>query len=84
MDKCRNNQITFKPYEQNQIFLIDFDSMIPKDHVVREVNDAINNMNIDELLSKYTPGGTSIYHPKMMLKVIIFAYTQGIISSGKI
>ena len=84
MQKCRNNKITFKPYEQDQIVMLDLNSMIPKNHVVREISDVIDNMNIDMLLEKYLPGGTSSYNPKMMLKVIIFAYTQKIYSSRKI
>ena len=84
MKKCRNNKITFKPYEQNQIVFLDLNSMVPENHVVREINDAIDKMNIDILLAKYAPGGTSSYNPRMMLKVIIFAYTQKIFSSRKI
>lgn len=84
MKKCRNNKITFKPYEQNQIVFLDLNSMVPENHVVREINDAIDKMNIDILLDKYAPGGTSSYNPRMMLKVIIFAYTQKIYSSRKI
>lgn len=84
MRKCRNKKITFKPYEQNQIMILDFDSMIPQNHVVREINNIIEQMNIDMLLEKYTPGGTSTYNPKMMLKVIIFAYSQKVFSSRKI
>lgn len=82
--KCRNTKITFKPYDQNQIFMIDFDCVIPKNHVVREINTAIDNMNIDMLLEKYLPGGTSSYNPRMMLKILIFAYTQKIYSSRRI
>lgn len=84
MKKCRNNKITFKPYEQNQIVFLDLNSMVPENHVVREINDAIDKMNIDILLAKYAPGGTSSYNPRMMLKVIIFAYTQKIFSSRRI
>lgn len=84
MKKRRNNKVTFKPYEQNQIIMLDLNSMIPKNHVVREINDAIDKMNIDMLLNKYLPGGTSSYNPRMMLKVIIFAYTQKMYSSRKI
>lgn len=84
MKKCRNNKITFKPYEQNQIVFLDLNSMVPENHVVRAINDAIDKMNIEILLAKYAPGGTSSYNPRMMLKVIIFAYTQKIFSSRKI
>lgn len=84
MRECRNKKITFKPYEQNQVVMLDLNSMIPNNHVVREINTVIDLMDIDMILEKYTPGGTSTYNPRMMLKVIIFAYSQKIFSSRKI
>jgi len=36
------------------------------------------------LLEKYKGGGTSSYHPRMLLKVIVYAYTEKIYSSRKI
>jgi transposase len=84
MRKCRNNKVTFKPYEQNQIMFLDLGSMVPENHVVREINTVIEQMDLDELFEKYLPGGTSTYNPRMMLKVLIFAYSQKIFSSRKI
>jgi transposase len=39
---------------------------------------------IDPLLRQYKGGGTSSYHPKMLLKVMIYAYTQKTYSSRRI
>ena len=35
------------------------------------------------LLAKYAPGAISLFNPRMMLKVIIYAYTQKIFSSRR-
>jgi transposase len=61
-----------------------WDELIPADHIVRVVNRAIERINHDSLLRKYKGGGTSSYHPVMMLKVLVFAYTQRVYSSRQI
>jgi len=48
---------------------MDISTMIPEKHLVRVVNQAIERMDIEPLLKHYKGGGTSSYHPKMMLKV---------------
>lgn len=82
----KSGKITFKPYVQNQPMLLppSLDELVPKDHLVRVVNAAVERMNIDPLLERYKGGGTSSYHPKMMLKVLIYAYSQRIYSSRQI
>ncbi len=66
-----------------QIVLLptNLDEMIPANHLVRVVNAFVERMEVKPLLEKYKGGGTSSYHPKMMLKVIVYAYTQKIYSS---
>lgn len=83
--KKRHDKITFKTYNMNQLNLpIDLDSVIPENHLVRLVNSTIDQIDISPLLKKYKGGGTSSYNPQMMLKVIVYAYTQQIYSSRKI
>ena len=61
-----------------------WDELIPAEHMVRVVNRAIEQINLEPLLRKYKGGGTSSYHPGMMLKVLVYAYTQRIYSSRQI
>ena len=63
---------TFKPYDNHQSFAIfDVQDLIPEHHIalVEAISDA-------QLFAHYTGGGRSSYHPKMMLKVILYAYSQ--------
>ncbi|NRA48701.1 MAG: IS1182 family transposase [Phaeodactylibacter sp.] len=60
------------------------EELIEENHPVRVVNDVINRINIDSLVSSYTPGGTSVYHPRMMLKVLVYGYLSNIFSSRKL
>ena len=50
----------------------------------RIVNQAVEDINIDGLLGQYVGGGTSSYHPKMMLKVLVYAYCKKIYTTRKI
>jgi len=60
------------------------EELIEENHPVRVVNDVIDRINIDPLLAKDNPGGTSVYHPRMLLKVLIYAYLNNIYSSRNI
>ena len=59
------------------------EELIAESHPVRVVNDVIDQINIDPLLSTYKPGGTSVYHPKMLLKILVYGYLSNIYSSRK-
>ena len=58
--------------------------MIPKGHLVRVVYEMIDRLDIAPLKLQYKGGGTSAYHPRMLLKVLVYAYTQQSFSSRKI
>jgi transposase len=76
----------FKPYVMNQVALLppSYDEMIPPKHLVRVVNDAVEKIDVSALLREYKGGGTSSYHPKMLLKVLVYAYAERIYSSRRI
>jgi transposase len=76
----------FKPYNQNQLYLIppSIEEMIENPHPVRVVNEIIDKINIEPLLNLYEGGGTSSYHPKMLLKILVYSYLRNVYSSRKI
>jgi len=83
-EKVHNKKV-FKPYNQNQLMIpMSFEMLIPKNHQVRVVNSAIDKMNINPLLLKYPGGGRSSFNPIMMLKLVVYAYTDRIFSSRRI
>ena len=85
MKQIKRSNIKFKEYAQNQIMLIppSLEEMIDKNHPVRIVNQVIDKIDIDPLFAKYKGGGTSSYHPRMLLKVVVFAYLSNIYSSRR-
>ena len=78
--------VVFKAYTQNQAMLLppSLDELIAPDHPVRIVNQVLNKIDIEPLLQKYTGGGSSSFHPRMLLKVLVFAYINNNYSSRKI
>jgi transposase len=82
----KQRKATFKPYNPDQLSLLppSLDELIAENHVVRVVRDVIDRINIDSILRKYKGGGASSFHPKMMLKIIVYGYLSNIYSSRKI
>jgi transposase len=76
-------KIPFKPYSPNQAMLLppSLDEMIPMNHPVRVVNRVVDQIDICPLIQTYKGGGSSGYHPRMLLKVLIYAYLRNIYSS---
>jgi transposase len=83
--KRKESKATFKPYTQKQLMLpTDLNELIPERHMVRVVNEVIEEMDLEALMKQYKGGGTSSYHPRMMLKILVYAYTQKEYSSRRI
>lgn len=78
--------LVYKSYAQNEIalFPLTLEEMIPSNHKARVVNAVIDRLDISAIEDKYKAGGTSIYHPRMMLKVITYAYLDNVFSGRKI
>ena len=76
----------FKTYLQNQPLLLppSLDELIALHHPARVVNEVINQVNLQPLLSAYSGGGCSSYHPLMLLKVVVYGYMNNIYSSRKL
>jgi len=84
MSKGKSDKITYKPYEQKQPYLIppSAEELIPQDHLVRLVNEVIDEMGIERLLRKYqVGGGASRYNPVMMTKLFVYGYMTKVCSS---
>lgn len=76
----------FKHYNQQQTMLLpySFDDLIPEKHPVRIVDQVVESINIQPLLKAYSKEGNPGYHPKMLLKVMLYAYMTNVYSSRKI
>ena len=79
-------KVVFKEYAPNQGMLLppSLDELIGKTHAVRVVNAVIDQIDIGPLVDTFKGGGTSSYHPAMLLKVLVYAYLNNVYSSRRI
>lgn len=79
-------EAVFKSYDQDQQYLLppSLEELIPPNHLVRIVNEAVEKMDLKPLMESYIGGGASSYHPKMLLKTLIYGYVTKTYSSRRI
>ena len=79
-------KLHFRPHINNQTVL--FPQRIDKDIAgndpVRLVNAVVDRLNLENFKKLYKERGRSAYHPRMMLKVVIYAYMNNIYSCRRI
>lgn len=60
------------------------DDLISAHHPVRVVNHIIDKIDLKPLMKKYKACGCSSYHPRMMLKILVYGYLNNLYSSRKL
>ncbi|MCY0863842.1 MAG: transposase [Sulfobacillus sp.] len=75
----------YRDYNMNQLwFPMDLEAWIPPNHVARVVHAAVERLDAAIFDAVYPGGGRPPYDPKMMTKILVYAYTQRIYSSRQI
>ena len=76
----------FRPYSPNQTVLFPerIDKDISPDAPVRLLSAVIDSLDISSIRRLYKACGRSPYHPKMLLKVVLYGYMNNIYSCRKI
>jgi transposase len=80
---------TFKPYDLDQPYLLppDLRSWLSEGHLALFVSDVVDALDLSPILDAYERGdgrGYPPYHPVMMVKLLVYGYCTGRISSRKI
>lgn len=85
MGKATSKQV-FKQYcpSQNLLLPPSLDELISPGHLVRVVSDVVDRMDISAIINSYEGGGASAYHPRMMVKVLLYAYAMKIYTGRRI
>ena len=86
MQNVSRSKLVFKDYNHNQNLLLppSLEELIDPNHPVRVVNQVVDNLNLDPILAKYDGGGCPAYHPRLMLKMLVYGYVTNLYSSRKI
>ena len=79
-------KIHFRPYTTKQILLFPqrIDENIAEDDPVRLVNSLIDMLDLTSFRKLYKEYGRSPFHPRMMLKAVIYGYMNNVYSCRKI
>jgi len=79
---------TYRPYNPDQQFLLapSLRDWLPEGHLVYFVSDTIDEMDLSSIEGVYEKSrvGYPPYHPRMMVKLLFYAYCTGTFSSRKI
>jgi transposase len=78
---------TFRPYDPDQIFLMpaSLQEWLPKGHLGYFISDIVDHLDLSAIMSRYKEEkGNPPYHPRMMVRVLLYAYCIGVPSSRKI
>ena len=79
---------TYRSYEPEQMFLMPaaLRDWLPENHLVYFVSDVVDQLELSAIVSRYESEerGQPPYHPRMMVKVLLYAYCVGVPSSRKI
>ena len=79
---------TYRPYEPGQQLLVPaaLQEWLPEGHLAYFISDIVDQLDLSEITARYereSRGGPP-YHPRMMVKVLVYGYCIGVASSRRI
>ena len=78
---------TFRPYQPDQVLMLppDLREWLPEGHLAHHVSDLVDAVDLSAFYAPYEGDGrrNSPYDPRMMVKVLIYAYATGTFSSRR-
>jgi len=79
---------TFRPYQPDQVLLLPpaLGDWVPEGHLSRFVNEVVDGLDLRAIEDTYAEEerGAPPYHPRLMVKVLLYAYATGTYSSRRI
>ena len=75
-------KVVFKSYNPNDNLLLPpcLGDYLPESHPARVVSAIVDHLDISGIEAGYAGGGASSYNPRMLLKVIVYAYLNNVYS----
>lgn len=85
---AKTNLIPFKQapekYLQGTFFPSNIFNLLPEDHECVIYKDILEQIDVTSLYKNYSVLGQNAYNPKLLLSILIYAYSQGLFSSRQI
>ena len=78
--------VAFKDYNPNQLMFLppSLEELIPANHAGRTVHELIERIDLSGVYARYSENGCTSYHPKMLLKILVYGYLENCYSSRKL
>lgn len=79
-------KVVFKEYDPDQLTFLPYklEELVPAGHPVRIVKQVVDAVDVKPLNRKYKGGGASSFHPRLMLKLLVYGYLTNTYSSRKL
>jgi transposase len=79
-------KVVFKEYDPDQLTFLPYklEELVPAGHPVRIVKQVVDAVDVKPLNRKYKGGGASSFHPRLMLKLLVYGYLSNTYSSRKL
>ena len=76
----------FKAIKDDQLFLLppSVEDFIPSSHLARVIDEIVEGFDTSMIEERYSEIGQKSYHPKILLKLLIYGYATGVVSGRKI
>jgi len=79
----------FRTCDLNQVFLLppSLQDWLPENHLARFVAEVTNELDLSKIVAVYgrrDGRGMAAYHPAMMVRMLLYGYCRGVVSSRKI
>ena len=78
---------TFRPYDPQQQLLLPaaLQEWLPEDHLAYFISDVVDQLDLSAITARYEEQrGGPPYHPRMLVKVLLYGYCNGVASSRRI
>ena len=79
---------TFRPYDPEQQLLLPaaLQEWLPEEHLAYFISDVVDQLDLSVITARYQgeDRGGPPYHPRMMVKVLLYGYCTGVASSQRI
>ena len=79
---------TYLPYDPDQQLLLPaaLQEWLPDDHLAYFISDVVDQLDLSSITARYEGErrGGPPYHPRMMVKVLLYGYCIGVASSRRI
>lgn len=71
-------------YKQGMLFPVNVFNLLSKDHSCYVYEDIFQQIDTSSLMNNYSRKGQNAYNPRLIISILIYAYSQGVFSSRQI